>query len=92
MAHTPTPWRMSKIGNPYDQYEVYAEHGGARVCTTVEGKANADFLVQAVNCHAALVNEVWEVLDWALMETAPLRTQEIASIRAVLREAEEETP
>lgn len=56
-AHTPGPWTTSKLGNPYDQFAIYADdQSNALVCNSVEGESNADLIAAAPDllaaCHA----------------------------------------
>jgi hypothetical protein len=45
-GHTRGPWEISKIGNPYNQFMVYAK-GGALICNSVEGEENARLIAAA---------------------------------------------
>ena len=48
MKHTPGPWEVSKIGNPYDQFMIYAESdSGRNICVAVEGESNAALIAAA---------------------------------------------
>jgi hypothetical protein len=51
----------------------------------MDGPANAILIAEA----PALLDELRSVLDWARIERAPLRAQEIASIEAAIRKATE---
>ena len=53
-----------------------------------EGAANANLLAAAPD----LLDELLSVLDWAITERAPLRNQEIESIRKVIIKATGEQP
>lgn len=46
--HTPGPWALSKVGNNYDQWMIYAENDprGATIAT-IEGKGNAQIIAAA---------------------------------------------
>ncbi len=52
------------------------------------GRAIANRLALCWNTHDELVAELKSVLEWACVEKAPLRAQEISSIRAVLSKLE----
>lgn len=71
--HTPGPWAVSKIGNPYDQHAIYAEPSGENVSVTVQGKANADLIAAAPELLAALelVANVADTARSILHKTAP---------------------
>lgn len=91
-AHTPAPWTVqySRIhkGKALSVSPVMRHQGLAQM--SAFGKdysiaaANARLIAAAPN----LLNELKEVLDWALVEKAPLREQEINSIRKVIAKAE----
>lgn len=54
MPHTPGPWEVSKIGNPYDQFMIYAESdSGRNICVAVEGEANAALISAAPDLYEA---------------------------------------
>ena len=53
------------------------------VCDQPHAEANAHLIAAAPDMYV----ELRSVLDWAVQERAPLRDQEIASIRAVLAKA-----
>lgn len=65
-AHTPTPWACTDFAGPFDHQLITGEHGSiARVHApnANEGKANAAFIVQAVNAHEALVAALKAILS-----------------------------
>lgn len=74
-GHTPTPWAISKnlahIRLPNGQHETPIEMGNHGVLDVRDGtaqyKANSEFIVQAVNQHAALV-AVYEAAEARLEE------------------------
>ena len=81
--HTPGPWEVSKIGNPYQQFMVY-DSDGRNICNTVEGEANARLIAAAPELYdacklaLALIKDHWpyehgnpQVGDaWGALETA----------------------
>jgi hypothetical protein len=72
--HTKGPWEISKIGNNYDQYVVYAEADtrGANIVNTVEGEANARLIAAAPDlleaCKKLLTAS--QILDGSELPTA----------------------
>ena len=47
-AHTPGPWALSRIGNPYDHWAVYSETDSrGHNVATVEGGENARLIAAA---------------------------------------------
>lgn len=54
--HTPGPWAVSKIGNPYEQYIIHAEEDstGRNIAGSVEGRANAHLIAAAPELLEAL--------------------------------------
>jgi hypothetical protein len=56
--------------------------------TASEADANARLLAAAPE----MADELQEILDWAVREKAPLREQEIASIRTLLSRIRGDTP
>jgi len=93
--HTKGTWRVVTEpieGNPYwigNGTEVSSERGRIADCNRDghrkqdEAQANAKLIAAAPD----LLAELQEVLDWALTEKAPLRAQEIKSIRAAIAKA-----
>ena len=95
--HTPGPWE--KV---YDTAcitrGIRGQHGpeivnvvnwnGISRSTSVTGQANANLIAAAPD----LLDELLSVLDWAVTERAPLREQEIESIRKVIDRATGEQP
>ena len=79
MAATPGPW----IARGRD---ILTSDGKRFIALASEG--NQALLAAA----PALRDELRDVLEWALVERAPLRQQEIDSIRAALRQAGEDVP
>ena len=90
--HTPGPWvadfeytdkgsKARVFRNAAYQYAL-TEYG-------TMSDEDAAFIVRAVNAHEGLVRELENVLSWALTEQAPLRPNEIESIRAALSAAKE---
>jgi hypothetical protein len=80
VSHTPGPWRVSgkqSVRGPNGEYVARANW--------MDGPANAILIAEA----PALLDELRSVLDWARIERAPLRAQEIASIEAAIRKATE---
>ena len=54
--HTDGPWNVSKIGNNYDQYMIYAEddQAGCNIATGINGEANAYLIAAAPDMLEAL--------------------------------------
>jgi hypothetical protein len=75
-AHTPTPWHVDNCPSGF----IYINAGSCRIAriedqkymTEEHAQADADFIVTAVNSHAALVARVAE-LEAALKQIAELR-------------------
>lgn len=97
-AHTPTPYRYEAMDNQYG-YRIYAgekqklrivatctaPHGGAGIETmTPKAKANAAFIVRAVNSHDELVSILQKLTDNAKKYTGV----RIDSIDQLFKEAE----
>lgn len=53
MPHTPGPWGISKIGNPYSQFIVYTWDGNS-IAHSVEGEDNAHLIAAAPELLEAL--------------------------------------
>lgn len=53
MSHTPGPWNISKIGNDYDQYLIYAPGQQSNIVKSCNGKANACLIAAAPDLLAA---------------------------------------
>lgn len=56
-AHTPTPWFVEKLAN---DLRIWATNGNMVISPNLgllgsHGEANADYIVNAVNCHAKLL-------------------------------------
>ena len=90
--HTPGPWEKAD-GTDGITRGIRGWHGpemvnvinwnGISRATSVTGQANARLLAAAPD----LLDELLSVLDWAVTERAPLREQEIESIRKVIAKA-----
>lgn len=77
--HTPAPWAVDwDMNHAVCVYTIDGHRPGA-----LEASANAKLIAAAPEMLA----ELREMLEWALTEKAPLRAQEIASIRAVIAKA-----
>ena len=101
MKHTPTPWKVNKRA----AFLVEAENrsigsvGGysdGTDDTHFENKANAAFIVKAVNSHDKLLNTLKEV-EYFLTQIDPVHwpsrkgaRQEIAAVREAIKQAEAE--
>lgn len=93
-THTPGPWTHQNgsgtLDGRYQGFRIagpdrksiaaYSSAGGRR---QAEQEANARLIAAAPDLLAELVM----VLEWATVEKAPLRPQEIASIRAAIAKA-----
>ena len=90
--HTPGPWEKAD-GTDGITRGIRGWHGpemvnvinwnGISRATSVTGQANARLIAAAPD----LLDELLSVLDWAVTERAPLREQEIESIRKVIAKA-----
>lgn len=83
--HTPGPWTVEGEGiraivRGADSTIVAVRHRLP--------KETHDANARLIAAAPRMLAELREILDWALMERAPLREQEIRSIRAVIAEAE----
>jgi len=70
MNHTPTPWHLGEQTPWYIYTPGIPTHRIAETCTTPDGsllakeaKANAAFIVRAVNAHEALLAIAKELLE-----------------------------
>lgn len=73
-THSPTPWKVSGVVVPSIRDPLFSHtsivSGGKRVARVAgigddETKANAAFIVKAVNSHEALVSALKNFIDWA---------------------------
>ena len=97
--HAPGPWFIWE-GGVYSGRPKVMKRGelsgyDARICeiddmdgTARSRKANARLIAAAPD----LLDELLSVLDWAVTERAPLRAQEIESIRKVIAKATGDQP
>jgi hypothetical protein len=53
MSHTPGKWSVSKIGNNYDQWMIYAEGQQGNVVDSCNGEANARLIAAAPDLLSA---------------------------------------
>ena len=90
--HTPTPWRIGDAG-----HTVFGPPNGTPSPVTIAplsiakgaGKANARFIVRAVNSHEALVEALTDLVAFSLSDEAnDERWQPLARARAALKLAE----
>ena len=92
--HTQGPWQRSDYGQIVDQngsdvlFRSVATMCSGSEDSITEAEANTDLIAAAPD----LLHELQEVLEWALVEKAPLREQEIQSIRAAIDKAKGLTP
>ena len=90
---TPGPWSVAETRHNYDTV-IRGPRGEPIALTLIagytkkEGNANSALLAAAPD----LLDELLSVLDWAVTERAPLRNQEIESIRKVIAKATGERP
>ena len=87
--HTPGPWNFQPCDEYVDCFDVLCEED-YYVATThdgVRGDKNADANARLIAAAPDLLDELLSVLDWAVTERAPLRKQEIESIRKVIAKA-----
>lgn len=61
--HTPGPWSISKIGNDYDQFMIFA--GDELIVNAITGKANADLIVSVPELLEAIRKAVISLEDFA---------------------------
>ena len=76
--HTPGQWTFQPCE---EGYCIATTHDGVR------GDKNADANARLIAAAPDLLNELLSILDWAVTERAPLRNQEIKSIRKVIAKA-----
>ncbi len=83
--HTPTPWEIRRGESPMGEFFVLSSTGRgpgrSRILATVDGnvatldglgaKANAEFIVRAVNCHDDLVQACRDLCSLVFEVTAP---------------------
>ena len=89
--HSAGPWSIGTPPPNGEQTIGTAQGLMVAVATTgasVQTKANARLIAAAPD----LLDELLSVLDWAVTERAPLREQEIESIRKVIAKATGEHP
>ena len=81
---TPTPWRIGAI------------ESGMVAIDGANGEEVTGFVFpedgRLIAAAPELLDELLSVLDWAVTERAPLRNQEIESIRKVIAKATGEQP
>jgi len=63
--YTKGEWNISKIANDYEQYSIYADNKekSSLICNSVEGKDNAQRIVQCVNSHDDLLEACKEAVQ-----------------------------
>ena len=87
--HTPGQWTFQPCEEYENSFYVMCEEGYC-IATThdgVRGDKNADANARLIAAAPDLLNELLSILDWAVTERAPLRNQEIKSIRKVIAKA-----
>lgn len=100
MGHTPIPWEVNNgrlivvdcYGKVIASTDVSIDHPPKRYVDREESKANAEFIVKAVNCHEELIEELRRAKD-VMQKHAPgyFRT-DIERLQLVLARAERTTP
>ena len=91
---TPGPWNFQPCDEYTNCFDVMCEEG-YYIATThdgVRGDKNADANARLIAAAPDLLDELLSILDWAVTERAPLRNQEIESIRAAIAKATGEQP
>jgi len=76
--HTPTPWHIRSYTN-YKGFSIWEERGSKCVCErwdNLEGqqeinKANAEFIVRAVNSHQALLDACRQIANGPFSHDCP---------------------
>ena len=87
--HTPGQWTFQPCEEYENSFYVMCEEGYC-IATThdgVRGDKNADANARLIAAAPDLLDELLSILDWAVTERAPLRNQEIKSIRKVIAKA-----
>jgi len=85
--HTPGPWKVQ--WGRQGSYPLCVHTGAQNIVTAMARKSSPEAMANALLIAAApdLLHELREILEWATKEKAPLRDQEIASIKLVIARA-----
>ena len=88
-GHTPTPWQAAPLEDGCPALMIYDALGGAALAEVFdeiadgEPEANAEFLVRAVNAHAALVEALVDMI--AITSVHPYNAGRVDKARAALK-------
>lgn len=82
IKHTPTPWKVDDYVMSGEKYRVFSPADPVAVAS-VAGKANAEFIVRAVNSHDELVEAIKNAIDSLPDHVGP----RIAQVKKELSEA-----
>lgn len=95
-GHTPGPWVYLTVDHipPNSVYSTSIKGYVVSVAMKPSFTTSEQWAADARLIAAApeLLEELQSILEWALIEKAPLRGQEIRSIRAAIAKATGETP
>lgn len=97
--HTPTPWHLAKAGQAFktDQcsvatFEVVSEASASWIAEVLhtkggEGRANAELILRAVNCHDELLAACVTALAHLSGKATKFSERERTPVMSILREA-----